>query len=137
MKKILSTFLLLAMLMTSFSSALALAFDLSSLSDAEIMELSELLNNEYVSRNIEKTASLPPGTYIIGKDIPVGKYVFKHPATEGWFAVVQVRIQDSDEDVITENVQPGKTFYLNLEEGQIFICDEPFELTISMGARFI
>ena len=59
--------LLVSLLVVPF--ALADKVDLSSMSDDEIVELLTQVNNEVVSRGINKTATLLQGSYIGGKDI--------------------------------------------------------------------
>ena len=56
-------------------SAFASSVDLSSMSDDEIVALLTQVNNEIVSRGINKTAKLPQGGYIAGKDIPAGIFL--------------------------------------------------------------
>ena len=50
--------------------------DLASLSDAEIVELMNRVNQEIVNRGISRTAKLSKGAYVAGQDIPVGKYTY-------------------------------------------------------------
>ena len=49
--------------------------DLSSMTDDEIVELTDLVSKELVSRGNEKSAALPAGKYTGGKDLPAGAYI--------------------------------------------------------------
>lgn len=66
--------LLVALLL--IPAALADTVNLSTMSDAEIIALLEQVNQEIVNRGINKTARLPQGGYIAGKDLPAGRYIF-------------------------------------------------------------
>lgn len=136
MRKVLMAVLVLTLLVGFVDNASATDFDLAKLTDEQVIELTDLLTVELAKRGIEKTASLPQGKYVIGRDIPAGKYVFTHPATEGWFAVVRVTNPGEDKEILSTNVSPGETYFLNLEEGNILESDESFLLTISIGAFF-
>ncbi len=56
--------------------AMAEPIDLSMMTDEEIVSLLETVNAEIVNRGIGKTAALPKGAYIAGKDLPAGRYIF-------------------------------------------------------------
>ncbi len=47
----------------------------SSYSDEELLLIRAQLNKEFIDRKIAKKAIVPPGTYIIGVDLPEGRYV--------------------------------------------------------------
>ena len=49
--------------------------DLKSMTNDEIIDLLTRVNEEIVNRGINKTATLPQGTYYAGSDIPAGKYI--------------------------------------------------------------
>ena len=77
---------LIVLLMTLvFAACATMAFaeeiDLAGLSDDEIVTLMGRVQEEIVARHIEGTATLAGGTYIAGKDIPAGSYVFTCLAT--------------------------------------------------------
>lgn len=73
MKKILGILLAAVIALTSLT-ALAEAIDFSGYNDAELIELLASVQQEIANRHIEKSASLPQGTYLVGKDIPAGSY---------------------------------------------------------------
>lgn len=55
--------------------------DLSSLSYEQLMELNTEIQSEIMSRPDFKKVLVPPGAYIVGKEIPAGKWTIT--ATEG------------------------------------------------------
>ncbi len=73
MKKIVSVLLLFILLIGTYSS-LADGFDLSQYSDEELIALETAIQAEKLARGLAKSATIYPGTYYIGKDIPVGVY---------------------------------------------------------------
>ena len=81
MKKRFCLFVVL-LILSGLTIAFATGIDFSSYSDAELISIVEQLNAELVARGISKTASITPGSYLVGRDIPAGKYVLKND-TEG------------------------------------------------------
>ena len=73
MKKILGILVAAVIALTSLT-ALAEAIDFSDYNDAALIELLASVQQEIANRHIEKSASLPQGTYLVGKDIPAGSY---------------------------------------------------------------
>lgn len=71
MKKIIALFLTLTML---FSIALAESIDLSSLSYDELVILVNRAQLEMMKSDKWQEVEVPPGTYIVGKDIPAGQW---------------------------------------------------------------
>lgn len=64
-------------LVLSTCFAYAVDLDLSGYTDEQIIELNGLINQELVNRKIGIRAKIDPGAYLVGKDIPVGTYVFR------------------------------------------------------------
>ena len=58
--------------MALISVSYASTVDLSAMTNDEIIALLGQVNQEIVSRGIQKSASLPAGKYVGGKDLPVG-----------------------------------------------------------------
>lgn len=76
-------FALVIMACSSFS--MAEGIDISTLSDDELVALMARVQEEIVARHIEGTANLAGGTYIAGKDIPAGSYIYTCLASgEDW-----------------------------------------------------
>ena len=137
-----SRLLLCFFLVTVFlvSTAMADLVDFSSLTDDEVLSLLDQVNQEVVSRGLNKTAKLPQGSYVAGKDLPVGRYIFTSMAKgEDWGNL----IVKSDEgkgslllwEVITASDEP-ETVFITLNKGDKLESGVPFSLTIMSGAIF-
>ena len=123
------------------SSAFAASVDLSSMTDEEIAELLTLVNQEVVSRGINKTAKLPQGAYIAGQDLPVGRYIFTSMAKGDDWGNVTVKSDGGSgslllwEVVSASDGEPEKIF-VTLNKGDKLESGVPFSLTIMSGAVF-
>lgn len=132
---------LLACMLLIPAFAMAETVDLKSLSDAEIVELLTQVNQEIVSRGINKTAKLAKGAYVGGKDLPVGRYIFTVMAKgDDWG---NVTVYDSTGKLITwevvgapESGEDPETVFITLNEGDKLESGVPFSLTIMSGALF-
>lgn len=124
-------------------AAFADSINLSSLSDAEIVDLLTKVNAEIVSRGINKTAKLPQGAYIAGKDIPAGKYIFTVMAVgDDWGNVTVYSEGGKGKQLLWEVVsapekgQDPETIFITLNDGDQLKSGVPFSLTIMSGALF-
>ena len=124
-------------------AALADTINLSSLSDAEIVDLLNRVNAEIVSRGISKTAKLPQGAYIAGKDLPAGKYILTVMATgNDWGNVTVYSEGGKGKQLLWEVVsapekgQEPETIFITLNAGDQLKSGVPFSLTIMSGALF-
>ena len=133
--------LLVALLL--IPAALADPADLSGMTDDEIVALLEEVNNEIVSRGISKTAKLPQGTYIGGRDLPAGRYIFTCMAAgDDWGNVTVYTEEGKGKQVLWEVMAAPKegeepeTCFITLGEGDELKSGVPFSLTIMSGAIF-
>lgn len=133
--------LLISLLLVPF--ACAETVDLSRMSDAEVVELLNQVNAEIVSRGISKTAKLPQGAYIAGKDLPAGKYILTVMATGNDWGNVTVYSDGGKGrlllwEVVTapEAGEDPETIFVTLSEGDELKSGVPFSLTIMAGAVF-
>ena len=124
-------------------AALAEMPDLSSLTDAEIAELLILVNQEVVTRGINKTAKLPQGVYIAGKDIPVGRYILTCLAKGDDWGNLTVKADEGKGSMSVWEIlsapdegEDPETVFINLNKGDKLDCGVPFSLTIMSGAIF-
>ena len=124
-------------------AALADVPDISALSDDEILVLLDQVNQEVVSRGLEKTAKLPQGSYIGGKDLPAGRYIFTCMATgDDWGNVTVYTDEGKGKQVLWEVMlapkdgQEPETCFITLNEGDELKSGIPFSLTIMSGAVF-
>ena len=124
-------------------AAIADNVDLSSMTDDEITELLTRVNAEVVNRGISKTAKLPQGSYIGGKELPAGKYIFTCLATGNDWGNVTVHTDGGKGDLVTwevvtapQNGEEPDTIFITLNEGDELKSGVPFSLTIMSGVLF-
>ena len=136
-------FCLLLICLLIIPAAVADTVDLASMSNEEIISLLNGVNAEIVRRGINKTATLPQGTYNAGIDIPAGKYIFTCLAVGDDWGNVTVYADGGQGKQILWNVvsapedgeDPTKIF-ISLNEGDQLKSGVPFSLTIMSGAIF-
>lgn len=133
--------LLVLLLLTP--TALADIPDLSQLTNDEVAELLTLVNAEVVKRGITKTAKLPQGVYIGGKDVPAGRYIFTSLATGDDWGNVTVYSEGGKGDLLIwevvsapKNGASQETIFISLNDGDELKSGVPFSLTIMGGAVF-
>ena len=131
--------LLVSLLIVPF--ALADKVDLSSMSDDEIVELLTQVNQEVVTRRINKTAKMAQGSYVGGRDVPVGKYVFTCTAKGndwGNMFVYNAEGKQIEWEVVSapEQGEDPQTVFVTLEKDYTLKCSTPFTLTVMSGAIF-
>ena len=126
-----------------FPAAVADTVDLSSLTNDEIVDLLQKVNEEIVSRGISKTAKLPQGAYIAGSDLPAGWYIYTCLAVGDDWGNVTVYTDGGKGkqvlwDVVTapEEGRDPTTIFITLNEGDELKSGVPFSLTIMSGAIF-
>ena len=139
----------LALILTVCLLAVPMAFapaedvtDLSSLNDEQLVALLAEVQNEIVTRHIEKTASLTAGTYIGGRDVPVGSYVLATAGTEDDYGIVSLRSVNDPADKYPSKLYEYKdgddsySVFVTIEDGDTLIRPFPYTLTISGGVMF-
>ena len=134
--------LLLGILATTIL-AYAEGFDLSKLSNDEVLHLLEQINNEVVKRGLNKTATLAKGAYIAGRDIPVGSYVYTCLATGTDWGNVTIYSDYGDGKQLMWHVvaapeknEAPETIFITLNEGDQLKSGVPFSLTAGSGIVF-
>ena len=143
MKKILAIVLVFLFL---FSNAIVIAeeINLKSYDDDELLNLLSSVQQEIADRHIAKSANLPEGSYIVGKDIPVGTYDISVVYNGSMWMDIYI-YADGDEDnekqdfTVFSNGNYGDgtgNFYVDLVEGDLLKCTAPITLTISAGVMF-
>ena len=123
--------------------AIADTVDLSSMTDSEIVALLDQVNQEIANRGINKTAKLPQGSYIGGRDLPAGRYILTILAKGDDWGNLTVKSEEGSGklilwDVVSapENGEEPETIFITLNKGDELKCDVPFSLTIMSGAVF-
>ena len=117
--------------------------ELASLSDEELLELLARVNAEIVSRNLEKTAELRKGSYIAGRDLPCGTYIYTCRATGNDWGNVTVYSQKGKGNQLLweivsapEDGEEPESFLVTLEKDDCLESGVPFTLTVYAGVRF-
>lgn len=140
--------LLSALLLSSCGLAAAASIDLAALSDDEIIALSQRMQEEFVNRKIEKTATLPDGSYTIGKDIPAGTYILKGIHEGTWWTSIYLYtaqemlkeedIRKAEKDITLFDSSGEKAYRLVVADGDVLIVSGKGKvtLTISSGVVF-
>lgn len=122
--------------------ALAEAFDLSACSDSELLSLLEQVQAEVVSRHIQKTATLQAGTYVGGRDIPVGSYILTNVGDDDQDGYITLRSVNDAADARASKIhdyvsaEDGFSAFVNIEEGDTLKIPCPYTLTIYGGLVF-
>ncbi len=117
--------------------------DISSLTDDEIIELLGEVNEALVSRGISKSADLPAGKYVGGKDLPAGAYIITCKTDDSHHGIVWVSAAADDlnnqyPSILYEHVSfsSEEQFRVTIEEGGILNLPFSATLTISSGLFF-
>lgn len=143
MKKLLVLTLTLCLLVVS--SAVVYAeetLDLTGYTDDAILALLTEVQGEIVNRKIEKTAQLTAGSYVGGRDIPVGTYILAAAGTEDEHGIVSLRSVNDPADDYPSKLYEHKmgddvySVFVIIEEGDTLILPFPYTLTISGGVMF-
>jgi hypothetical protein len=87
MKKLIALILILAILVPAAS--LADLPDISGLTEDELLELNRKIQFRLFSEQLVNGIKVPPGTYIIGEDIPAGTYRIEITGGTGYYDLNQ------------------------------------------------
>lgn len=142
MRKVMAVLLVLVMMACSGLS-LAEEIDLSTLSDDALVALMARVQEEIVARHIEGTANLPGGTFIAGKDIPAGSYIYTCMASgEDWGNVTIYSDKGEGSQLFWEVVaapedgEEPESFFITLNPDDQLKSGVPFSLTVYAGVMF-
>ena len=145
MKRYIAIFLI-AMITVMTVNVWAESPDLGAYDDSALLELLEQVQQEVTDRHIEKTAEMQAGTYIGGRDIPGGTYIYTCMATgEEWGNVTIYTLDDEgghDKQCFWEVMsapeegEEQKSFVITVNEGEELSSQVPFSLTIYAGPSF-
>lgn len=130
-------------IMTCSSFSMAEGIDISTLSDDELVALMTRGQEEIVARHIEGTANLAGGTYIAGKDIPAGSYIYTCLASGEDWGNVTIYSEKGEGDqqfwevvVAPEDGEEPESFFITLNPDDQLKSGVPFSLTIYAGVMF-
>lgn len=142
MKKWIAALFVLVIIACS-SITMAEEIDISTLSDDEIVALMAQVQEEMVARRIAGTANLTSGTYIGGKDIPAGSYIYTCQASgDDWGNVTIYADKGEGNQLLWEVVgapedgEEPESFFITLSPDDQLKSGVPFSLTIFTGATF-
>ncbi len=147
MKRTISVILCLLLVLSSVTLALADTVDLSTFDNDALLELLQQVQQEVVNRKLAKSATLPAGSYIVGKDLPSGSYILNCKYDGGWWADIYVIGNGGEgkekfngtvfaEDNATASVKGEGSWKIVLEDGDLFKCTSEVTLTVSTGIVF-
>ena len=142
MRKVMAVvFALVIMACSSFS--MAEGIDISTLSDDALVALMARVQEEIVARHIEGTANMAGDTYIAGKDIPAGSYIYTCLASGEDWGNVTIYSEKGEGDqqfweVVTapEDGEEPESFFITLSPDDQLKSGVPFSLTIYAGVMF-
>lgn len=143
LSSILSLLCALVLLTLCTLPALADGIDLTGKTDDEIIALLLQVNQEIASRGICKTAKLSKGSYIAGKDLPVGTYVYTCMATGSDWGNLTIYSEEGKGKQLLWKVmtapkegEEAETVFMRLNDGDQLKSEVAFSLTISGGVVF-
>ena len=135
--------LVIGILFTGSLTTGAETVDMGKYSNEEIIALLDLVQKEIASRGIERTAIIPAGQYVGGKDIPAGSYILVCKTDENHHGIVWLSAADDilDEEYpskLYEHISFNREemFYIDVEDGGILNVPFTAQLTISGGILF-
>ena len=142
MRKVMAILFVLVIMACS-NPSLAEGIDISALSDDALVALMARVQEEIVARRIEGTANLAGGTYIAGKDIPAGSYIYTCLASgEDWGNVTIYSKKGEGDQLFWEVVaapedgEEPESFFITLNPDDQLKSGVPFSLTIYAGVVF-
>ena len=106
MKKLITIILILAMLPVI---ALADLPDISGLSTDELIELSHQLQLRLFSDQLVNGVKVPPGSYVIGEDIPAGTYRVDFPVVSDLLMGLFMAYTEDYSDYVTYYIGENNT----------------------------
>ncbi len=142
MKKVFAVIITIALFVGTV--ALAETLDLSQYTDTELISLLKEVQQEVANRHIEKSADLPQGSYLVGKDIPAGTYDISVVYKGSMWMDIYIYADGGDGEVKQDfsvfadgNYGDGTgSFHVELTDGELLKCTAPITLTINAGVQF-
>ena len=117
--------------------------DISRLTDDEVIVLLGKVNEEIVRRGIAKSADLPAGKYVGGRDLPAGSYIITCKTDEKHHGIIWVSAAADDLDnqypsILYDHVgfSSEEQYRVSIEEGGILNLPFAATVTISAGLFF-
>lgn len=125
MKKAIALVLILTMLCTT---AYAATVDFSDWSDEQLIALRTIVTQEILNRGLATSAKVPTGDYIVGVDIPAGKFSITSD-----YPMVTISVGQYGLYLVTPDSPLGK---VEFSEGEKVSFSGPVVLTVYTGLSF-
>lgn len=142
MRKLMAVLLVLVIMVCS-SLSLAEEIDISTLNDDELVTLMAQVQEEIVARHIEGNANLACGTYIVGRDIPAGSYIYTCMASGSDWGNMTIYSEKGEGDQLFWKVvsapvdgEEPDSYFITLNPDDQLKSGVPFSLTIYAGVTF-
>lgn len=115
--------------------------DMSGYTDEQLVLLMHQVQSEIAARQIAKTAHLRAGTYIGGRDIPVGRYILTGAGEEGSSGIMELMLLDETGELLQRELyefvySEECDFYIMVDEGEQLTLPFECDLTIYAGIQF-
>lgn len=125
MKRWVASVLVLIMV-ACMSSGLAEELDLKACTNDDLRVLKTSIDGEMLERGMVKSATLDPGTYYIGVDIPAGSYSIILAESDQYksdyyqvFSCEEKLLNEECGDIVADSVNQTQAVTINLKEGYI------------------
>ena len=118
------------------AATVALDIDLSNYSDDEIVALYEMVGQEIVSRKLGRSAKVPSGTYIVGVDIPAGKYKVERLHDDSYDYIEIYTDQTKELKLTYESMWNDESCVISVEEGNALVLSSDLLFTVYTGITF-
>lgn len=121
MKKLLLIFCIMLFLA---ASALAESINLDELTLDELVELRRRINAEITERLAETEVVFYPFDYVVGTDIPAGRYIITGESSSSSRGYLYLRADGTEDFSWLAYLKVGEEYYIELEEGDILRIED-------------
>lgn len=103
--------------------AFAEGIDFSSMSDGELFELRQAVEDELGNRGLWEGDPIASGRYVVGKDIKAGRFIIRCASISS-AEFLEVVVYTEDDELITYDfLEVGESVSVRLEEGDYLTID--------------
>ena len=103
---------------------LAEGIDLDSLTLDELVELRSLINDEINTRLAETSSVFYPFDYIVGTDIPAGRYIITVSTVESIWGYLRICAAGTTDFKFVDYLELEKEYTVTLQEGDIIRIED-------------
>lgn len=94
-------------------------YSLDEMTMDELVELRRLINAEISERLAETSAVFYPFDYVVGTDIPAGRYIITGESVVSVYGYIYLRPAGSEDFTSLEYLSVGEEYTVELKEGDI------------------